>query len=439
MRVVYTLDDLDEDNIPHKKKSDSAANPSSFEGQSSSPQSTPKSSGKKGTLLKRKRLPLDPASEPALPKSSDEKRVPRSDTSLTPTPSMLPVKNLNDVFMSRKPKAVIENGHLRSRHHVKDLLACRPWLLEWYGRVKSRRMMPWRTEYNPDLTPEERTQRAYKVLVSEIMLQQTQMYVRCVSIIRTIYHSLINVAYWPCRPRPLPRATVIPYYMKWLQSFPTLASLASSSIESVHSHWKGLGYYSRGVRLLSCAQKIVNDPHLNGRFPPTAERMEKELPGVGRYTAGAVASIVFNEQIPAVDGNVLRLFSRLLALHAPLKPGSPGSKEPIEMVWKAAATMVEGVQTAGDLNQALIELGSTVCKPLNPDCGACPLKEACEAYKLNQGVCGAPHPIPSRVLLCLILFLSIRRRRSLFQPTSKISVQFASHFPKPQWLLHISR
>lgn len=117
--------------------------------------------------------------------------------------------------------------------------------------------------------------------------------------------------------------------------------------------------------------------------------MEKQLPGVGRYTAGAVASIIYNERVPAVDGNVLRLFSRLLALHAPLKPGSTASKVPIETVWNAAAELVTFDETlvpiAGNLNQALIELGSTVCKPQNPNCGGCPLKDGCAAYQLSQG------------------------------------------------------
>lgn len=184
------------------------------------------------------------------------------------------------------------------------------------------------------------------------------------------------------------RTTVIPFYNKWLASFPTLEALGAASIDQVHSHWKGLGYYSRATRLLSCVTKILTDPLLSGKFPSTSALMEKHLPGVGRYTAGAVASIVYNERVPAVDGNVLRLFSRLLALHAPLKPGSTASKVPVDMVWKAAAELVtcdeKVVINAGDLNQAFIELGSTVCKPFNPSCGGCPLRNGCQAYQLAQ-------------------------------------------------------
>jgi A/G-specific adenine glycosylase len=165
-----------------------------------------------------------------------------------------------------------------------------------------------------------------------------------------------------------------------METFPTVHALAAADIEAVNQQWKGLGYYSRAARLLGAAKKVVNE--FDGKFPCDAASMEKLLPGVGRYTAGAVCSIVYNERTPAVDGNVQRLFSRLLALHAPLKGNN--AKEPMGFIWKAAEKLVEGCSCAGALNQALIELGSTVCKPSNPSCGNCPLQQGCAAHELSQ-------------------------------------------------------
>lgn len=173
---------------------------------------------------------------------------------------------------------------------------------------------------------------------------------------------------------------MIPYYNAWMVAFPTVQALACADIEAVNQRWKGLGYYSRAARLLATAKKVVNE--LEGHFPSNATTMEKQLPGVGRYTAGAVCSIVWNEKTPAVDGNVQRLLSRVLALHAPLK--GTKAKEPLEVVWKAAHDLVKDTPDAGALNQSLIELGSTICKPTNPSCGGCPLRDGCGAYKLAQ-------------------------------------------------------
>ena len=171
------------------------------------------------------------------------------------------------------------------------------------------------------------------------------------------------------------------------------------SIFRRNQRWKGLGYYSRGSRLLDAARVVVRD--MNGHFPEDAASMEVNLPGVGRYTAGwfarccvhpyavysqigAVCSIVFDEHTPAVDGNVQRLLSRLLALHAPLKGSN--AKAPLKFVWDAATELVKGTGKgeAGAFNQALIELGSTVCKPTNPNCGECPIKQGCGAYLLSE-------------------------------------------------------
>ncbi|KAJ8517801.1 hypothetical protein ONZ45_g5076 [Pleurotus djamor] len=183
---------------------------------------------------------------------------------------------------------------------------CRP-LLEWYHGVSTSRGMPWRKPYDPSLDKNARSQRAYEVWISEIMLQQTQV------------------------------ATVIPYYNRWMDKFPTIRHLASSSIDEVNSLWKGLGYYSRASRLLAGAQAVVND--MEGIMPPNAKEMEAKIPGVGRYSSGAICSIAYGEAVPVLDGNVHRLLSRFLALHA-----QPKAKATLEILWSAAQAIVCGVK-----------------------------------------------------------------------------------------------
>lgn len=152
--------------------------------------------------------------------------------------------------------------------------------------------------------------------------------------------------------------------------------------------WKGLGYYSRAARLLAGAQKCVESSTLSGRLPDNAKDMEALIPGIGRYSAGAICSIAYGERVPVLDGNVTRLLSRILALHAPIK-----AKATLDLLWKAAENMVELSDSkaenaarengdAGNVNQALIELGSTVCKVKDPSCGECPVQKWCGAYKL---------------------------------------------------------
>lgn len=152
--------------------------------------------------------------------------------------------------------------------------------------------------------------------------------------------------------------------------------------------WKGLGYYSRAARLLAGAQKCVQSSSLSGRLPNNAKDMEALIPGIGRYSAGPICSIAYGERVPVLDGNVTRLMSRILALHAPIK-----AKATLNLLWTAAENMVELSDSsaenaarkdgdAGNVNQALIELGSTVCKVKDPLCGECPVQEWCGAYKL---------------------------------------------------------
>ncbi|KAH7105191.1 DNA glycosylase [Auriculariales sp. MPI-PUGE-AT-0066] len=211
--------------------------------------------------------------------------------------------------------------------------------------------MPWRKPWNASLSTDERSQRAYEVWVSEIMLQQTQV------------------------------ATVIPYYDRWMKRFPTVHKLAEASIEDVNAVWKGLGYYSRASRL-HAGSKVVQNEYA-GIIPSEPAVLEKSIPGIGRYSAGAICSIAHGSQAPVLDGNVHRLLSRILGLHA-----NPTAKRTLAILWQAATDLVTGASVPGDLNQALIELGSTVCKPRAPSCAACPVQSSCVAYRLGDS-CGA--------------------------------------------------
>ncbi|EKM57038.1 uncharacterized protein PHACADRAFT_92514 [Phanerochaete carnosa HHB-10118-sp] len=234
--------------------------------------------------------------------------------------------------------------HPLSTHIILNAAPLRSALLEWYAGVHEARGMPWRKPYDPTLRPDNRAQRAYEVWISEIMLQQTQV------------------------------ATVIPYYNRWMERFPTIRDLAAADIDTVNALWKGLGYYSRAARLLQGAKKAMDE--LGGRLPDNAKDMEAQIPGIGRYSAGAICSIAYNERVPVLDGNVHRLMSRLLALYAP-----PKAKQSLNVLWAGSAAMVEGSERPGDVNQALIELGATVCKVRDPSCDSCPLQAWCRAYR----------------------------------------------------------
>ncbi|MBI5348294.1 MAG: A/G-specific adenine glycosylase [Chloroflexi bacterium] len=204
-------------------------------------------------------------------------------------------------------------------------------LLRWYSR--HARAMPWRGSKNP-----------YHVWISEIMLQQTQV------------------------------DTVIPYYRRWLKRFPSVKKLAKAKLHDVLQMWQGLGYYSRARNLHAASQKVLRE--FNGDVPNDLERL-RTLPGVGRYTAGAILSIAFNGDAAVVDGNVKRVLSRLFNLRYDVK-SSQGEKK----LWSLAESLVPSGK-AGDYNQALMDLGATICKPQNPLCGKCPLKKICEAKKLG--------------------------------------------------------
>ncbi|MDE2805328.1 MAG: A/G-specific adenine glycosylase [Gemmatimonadota bacterium] len=195
-------------------------------------------------------------------------------------------------------------------------------LLDHFDRC--RRDLPWRRDRTP-----------YSVVVSEFMLQQTRV------------------------------ETVIPYYRRWLTRFPDWRSLAGASDNEVLLEWKGLGYYGRARNLHRSAKMVCG--RFGGRLPDDPRQL-RSLPGVGEYTAGAVASIAFGQTVPAVDGNVRRVLSRLLDV---------GDPTPARLRDEAARLI--DPDRPGDFNEALMELGATVCTPRSPRCDACPVEEECGA------------------------------------------------------------
>ena len=216
-------------------------------------------------------------------------------------------------------------------------------LLDWYDR--NHRDLPWRKTRNP-----------YHIFVSEMMLQQTQV------------------------------KTVIPYFERFIRELPDWKTLAGASEEKVLKLWEGLGYYRRARNLRAAAQKVVTD--FKGRLPDMREEILK-LPGVGLYSAGALLSIAFQKPYPVVDGNVIRVFSRIFLLRGNLKSGTG-----LKKVWGLAEKWIHP-KRPGDYNQALMELGATVCLSETPQCLFCPLFSLCGAAR--KGIQNKlPEPVKNR-------------------------------------------
>jgi A/G-specific adenine glycosylase len=202
-------------------------------------------------------------------------------------------------------------------------------LLTWYE--EHGRILPWRGLADP-----------YAIWVSEIMLQQTRV------------------------------ETVIPYFEKWMKRFPTMAILAGANEQEVLNLWEGLGYYSRARNLLEAARIIRSE--YEGEVPHSMTDLRK-LPGVGRYTAGAIASMAFDMDEPTMDGNIRRVFARIINLEIPAN-----SSEGVKKLWTfAAENLPKG--RAGDYNQAIMDLGAIICLPKRPLCRLCPVAKACQAQK----------------------------------------------------------
>ena len=217
---------------------------------------------------------------------------------------------------------------MKSLSERTDKLSFQRALLVWFRQVA--RDLPWR-----------RTRDPYMVLVSEMMLQQTRV------------------------------DQVIPYFERFMEALPSIEALASASEDTVLKLWEGLGYYARARNLHKTAKIIVHD--FAGKFPKTAAKW-MELPGVGRYSAGAIASIAFNERVPTLDGNVKRVMARLFDIADCVD--DPATEEAILSGLEALIP----VRSPGDFNQGLMELGARICMPGVPRCDGCPMRRLCAAY-----------------------------------------------------------
>jgi len=205
-------------------------------------------------------------------------------------------------------------------------------LLIWFSNEK--RAMPWRSNPSP-----------YSTWISEMMLQQTQV------------------------------ATVIPYFERFITSFPTVNDLADADLQDVLKKWEGLGYYSRARNLHKAAQVIVND--YDGNIPSSYDNLQK-LPGIGPYSAAAISSIAFEHPIPVVDGNVLRVFCRFWGIFDDIRKASVRT-----MLFDKLSHFISDVRPS-DFNQGIMELGALVCTPKNPSCGTCPISTDCFAFKMKK-------------------------------------------------------
>ncbi len=217
-----------------------------------------------------------------------------------------------------------------------QLRSLRRILLRWYDQ--NRRELPWRLDKDP-----------YRVWVSEIMLQQTRV------------------------------AAVLDHYARFMRRFPSVESLAAARESSVLTAWSGLGYYNRARRMHQAAKIVVRERQ--GNFPRTSQEWS-QLPGIGRYTAAAMASIAFDEAVAVVDGNVERVLQRLIGWKRPGR-GAPRKRrlcagwDSKETAWRQAQALLHRSRP-GDFNQAMMELGATICTPRAPQCPVCPLNSSCK-------------------------------------------------------------
>lgn len=213
--------------------------------------------------------------------------------------------------------------------------------LTWYDHEK--RQLPWRYDHDP-----------YRIWISEIMLQQTRV------------------------------ETVIDYFYRFMEKFPTIKTLADAPEDELLKVWEGLGYYSRARNLQKAAQQIMAE--YNGKMPETLEEI-RSLKGIGPYTAGAIGSIAFELPEPAIDGNVMRVVSRLFCISEDI--AKPATRKIFDEVMRKIISQ----EYPGDFNQALMDLGSSICTPKNPNCKSCPIQRYCEAYQTGTQL---EYPVKSK-------------------------------------------
>lgn len=237
----------------------------------------------------------------------------------------------------------------------------------WF--VRHQRPLPWRDGYDP-----------YRVWVSEVMLQQTRMEV------------------------------VLPYFAKFIARFPSVEALAAASEQDVMAAWSGLGYYRR-ARMLRDGARAVMD-RFDGRVPASVEELQS-LPGIGRYTAGAIASVAFNERAPIVDGNVARVVARLFRSE--------------DAAWTRAEELVAACRVPRNFNQGLMELGALLCTPRNPSCLVCPVRAACATR--GDALPHAKEKKPPRALNIPLYLITDRRGRVLMRRESGPLMNAMYHLP----------
>lgn len=255
-------------------------------------------------------------------------------------------------------------------------------LVSWYHTVK--RDLPWRRTCDP-----------YAIWVSEVMLQQTQV------------------------------KTVIPYYLHFLARFPSPVDLARADLDEVLSVWRGLGYYSRARHLWEGAAYVIKNLH--GELPRTYEEL-RQIPGIGEYTAGAIASIAFGQSVPALDGNVRRILSRILAWPHPVENAVSHKAFRSQLLeWLPTGNSLPNINSAsavsgnaltlypGDFNQALMELGATVCLPTNPHCPDCPVSAWCQALVTGDMTYPLKRPKSKPTSVTRLTFVLIRDGRVYLQ------------------------
>jgi A/G-specific adenine glycosylase len=261
---------------------------------------------------------------------------------------------MNKIEKAKAKSTAQRNNSENSVHSVKKVRQLVPLLLDWFSA--NARDLPWR-----------RTRDPYAIWVSEIMLQQTQV------------------------------KTVIPFWERWMRELPTIEAAAKAPSAKIHKLWEGLGYYTR-VRNLQKAAQVIVEKH-GGKFPENFDDV-LALPGIGRYTAGAICSIAFDQPTPILDGNVIRVLTRIFGIAE-----TPKEKQTNARLWQLAEGLVGRAKNAKDakeeftsppsrssrdtdscshLNQSLMELGALVCSPRNPQCLMCPVRKLCVAFKENR-------------------------------------------------------
>ena len=268
--------------------------------------------------------------------------------------------------------------------HLKDYFSKE--ILTWFS--KNKRKLPWRTRISQDNF-------SYLVFVSEFMLQQTQV------------------------------KTVIPYFERFVEKWPSLKSLAKANNNEILMFWQGLGYYSRGRNLLKSAKIIASD--FNGKIPIKEDELKK-LPGIGDYTAAAIRSIAFNKKAVAIDGNVKRVIARFFGLEGVLEKN-------LSTIYKFAEAICPNSNNR-NYTQGVMELGATICKPKKPDCPQCVISKHCIAYNSHRTL---SIPLPKKRLkkkkLKCVTYLAIKNNKSvlLIQRKDKSILKDQWELPSTEW------